>query len=171
MYQVDFAAMTQTNIGSGHVRKIKKSDPMDNSLSPTSGHEYKMEWQPVVATSAQKFFKVQISGLQDYCKDAETKLVQELDKTVVKKFHSIPGTADRVFRTEILQTLHKYLVSPEIVRDSVQVQGVQGYIEKVMLMVREKMLDFEKEHLARINPAAQHSAVRSLILGTTDRPL
>ena len=213
LYRVDFAAMTQTNTETGHIRKIKKSDPSASSSSlsytwlyeddskrmvpytasecnaievmylsnnPTdlticnatytfdftrmkqinkvTRQERKIERQPFATMPTQTTtFKLQISGLGSFFKEAESKLIQELDKSLVKRTHPLPTAADSKFQTEILQDLRKYFVMPEIVGDSVQVLGVQGYIEKVMLVIREKTL-LEKERLAQ-TPLAQHSEV------------
>ena len=136
IYTFDFVRMKQINKSSKYERTIERQSPVGVPTQDT-------------------FFKLHISGLQKNFKEAETKLIEELDNAVVKQPHPLPGNTDNAFQTELLQILHKYFVLSEIVGNNIRVQGVQGYIEKVTLILREKILEFEKEHLARA-PATPH---------------
>lgn len=139
VYTFDFAAMKQINKNTLHERKIeRKAPPMKES-----------------------FFNLQIEGLQQNIVGAEKMLKEELDKAVVEKPHLLPTSTDIAFQTDIMTTLQKYFVVASIVGDTVQVRGVQGYMEKVMLIVREKTLDFEKECLVRASSTPHSASVPS----------
>ncbi len=213
-YVVDFATMKQTNLETGHIRKIKKSSlenpdsltwfyeddskkmapysasecvqieemylsskPSDlvingkvytfdfttlKQINKNTLYERKIERNaPHLKPMKESFFNLQIEGLQQNIVIAEKMLKEELDKAVVEKIHVLPTTTDNAFQTEVMTTLQKYFVLASVVGDTVQVRGVQGYVEKVMLIVREKTLDFEKECLARASSTPHSASVPS----------
>ena len=140
MYMFDFTRMKQTNIETLYERDIERQV---TQTTPQSGN--------------CNVFTLKISGLEQSIKNAEYSLTEEMGKAILDKTHRLPlsALADSTFQADLIGTLQKYFVWPQLVGDCVQVRGIQGYIEKVLLILREKILDHEKEVLAR-NPRSVH---------------
>ncbi len=211
-YHIDFVTMKQTNLETGHSRRIKKSISLVSSNSLTWFYEddskkmvpytvsncleienmyqskkpcdliinsktYMFNFDrmvqinkhtlyeraierkaPILKSSMNEMFlKIQIEGLKENMAEAEIALKQELDEAVVKQTILLPSNGDKAtFQTEIMDILQKYFVLTSIHGDNIQVCGVQGYVEQVMLIAREKKLEFEKKWLAQA-PLASHS--------------
>lgn len=122
-------------------------------INSTTQYERDIERQPIAPqVRPQLKFKLKVSGLdQNDILSAESSLQEELDKGIVDQHCPLSqlAQADSAFHADISLVLQKYFVDAEILEDSVHIRGIQGYSEKISLVVRGKILDYDNEHLTR----------------------
>ena len=131
VYAFDFDNMEQINDTTKHTRPIRRQlVPNENSvIEPKLG--------------------LQVRGLKPNLHVAVKEFESELMADVVVRPHTLPPESDGTLQLSLLQTTSQYLVSTNITGDTFEVKGVQGYVDKVSLQVRQEMLAYKEKVLAQ----------------------
>ena len=131
VYAFDFDNMEQINDTTKHTRPIRRQlAPNENSvIEPKLG--------------------LQVRGLKPNLHVAVKEFESELMAVVVVRPHTLPPESDGTLQLSLLQTTSQYLVSTNITGDTFEVKGVQGYVDKVSLQVRQEMLAYKEKVLAQ----------------------
>ena len=124
-YKLNLIQMKQVNISTLKERKITRK------------------------SSSSRHVNFRVHGWKKNLKHAVADIQSELDKNVVKSSVDLPPDSEGEFHSSLCELANSYLVSASISDDTVHVEGVQGYMEKVMIIIREEKLSFERKLLAQ----------------------
>ena len=100
-----------------------------------------------------------VHGWKKNLKYAVADLQKELDKNVVKSSLELPPDSEDGFHSTLCELANSYLVSASISDDTIFVEGVQGYMDKVMIKVQEEKLSFERKVLAQKSTSSTSRSV------------
>ena len=126
-YKLDLTQMKQTNTLTLHERKIaRKSD-------------------------SNYLLKIQVHGLKENLKQAVLDLKEKFQRGLHVTTIALPSDVEGVFRSSLCELINCYFVSVLICYDTIRIEGVQGYIDKVVIKVQEEKLSFERKLLAQIS--------------------
>ena len=129
-YKLDLIQMKQTNMHTSRERKITRKPPTSRLLN----------------------FRVR--GLKESLKQAVLDLKEELQAGVVTTSIPLPSDSEGTFHSSLHELTNNYFVSASICDNTMHIEGVQGYIDKVAIKVREETLSFESKILARRSSTA-----------------
>ena len=87
-----------------------------------------------------------INGLPEDILTATECLKSELGKAIVRTEISLPPPSEETeeINTALLKTARQYFVFAEIVKGELQLEGVEGYVEKVQIKIMEEKHAYEK---------------------------
>ena len=137
-YKLDLIQMKRVNISTLKERKIMRK------------------------SSSSRHVNFRVHGWKKNLKHAVADLQSELDKNVVKSSVDLPPDSEGEFHSSLCELANSYLISASISDDTIHVEGVQGYIEKVMIIIREEKLSFERKLLAQKSAITGSSTSRSI---------
>ena len=95
-----------------------------------------------------------INGLPEDILTATECLKSELSKAIVRKEISLPTPIEKTGMA-LQKTARQYFVSAEIVNGKLQLKGVEGYLEKVLLVITEQKHAYEKQMVSQGMASAQ----------------
>ena len=140
VYTFEFDNMEQINVTTKHARPIQRQlAPNDNSVSEHTHTGPKLD--------------LQVRGLKPNLHVAVKEFESELMADVVVRPHPLPPESDETLQLSLLQTTCRYLVAANITGDTFEVKGVQGYVDKVSLQVRQEMVAYKEKVLAQRSTA------------------
>ena len=139
-YKIDLEQMKQKNILTRKKRKIVRK------------------------SSSSHLINFRVHGWKNNLKHAVVDLQNELDKNVVKTSIVLPPDSEGTFHSSLCELTHSYLVSASISDDTIHIEGVQGYMDKVVIKVKEEKLSFEKKLLAQKSAITGSATPRSVSL-------
>ena len=91
---------------------------------------------------------LRVRGLKENLENAIKDFRKELQSSVTKKSIPLPPDSEGTFHSSLLKLSNLYLVSASVCDDTIHIEGAQGYIGNVVIMVREEKLSFERKCLA-----------------------
>ena len=125
-YKLDLGHMKQTDSLTLHERKITRR-----------------------STPGGRLINFQICGLKENFDLALLDFKEELESYMVKSSVALPSNSEDSLHTSLCDLMTSYFVSSTISDTAIHVQGAQGYIDKVLIKIREEKLQFERKLLAR----------------------
>jgi len=63
--------------------------------------------------------------------------------------HPLTPEGDETFKSSLLQTTSQYLVDAKITGDTIELKGIQSYVDKVLLQVRQETLAYKEKVLVQ----------------------
>lgn len=124
-YMLNFTQMKQTNILTVCERKISRKS--------TSSH----------------VLNFRVRGLKKNLKQAVLDLEEELQAGLIKTSIALPSDSKGTFHSSLRELTDSYMVSASICDKVIHIEGVQGYIDKVTIKIREEKLSYERKVLAQ----------------------
>ena len=132
-YRFDFISMKQVNVDTNHKR------PIQRQLTANTIH----------AHAVRPELGLEVRGLTPNLQLAVVEFERELMADVVLMQHSLPPEGDETLKSSLLQTTSQYLVDAKITGDKIELKGIQGYVDKVLLQVRQETLAYKEKVLAQ----------------------
>ena len=126
MYTFDFTRMKQINLESRYKRPIERRLETDGA-----------------STSSYKL-GLKVRGMEPNLQTAIDELKEELSGGVVTSEQMLPSSSDATLHASLLETTGKHFVDATISENKIILRGIQGYIEKVMFLVRQQILAYEQ---------------------------
>ena len=124
LYSFDFTNMNQINVHSGYSRPIQRQ---------SDGH--------AIATSS--ILSLQVQGTkQTDLQLAIEELKEKLCGNMMTKQFVLPSNSDESLCRTLLGIANKYFVDAKILGGRMVLHGAQGYLERVMLVVQEKVAEY-----------------------------
>ena len=135
IYKLDLTQMKQTNVLTHHERKIARISKSDRQLN------------------------FRVHGLKQNLKQAVLDLKEKLQDGVIKSSISLPSDSEGAFHSSLCELTKHYFVSALVCNNNIHIIGVQGYIDKVAIIVQEEILLFQTKLLAQrpITASTSHS--------------
>ena len=103
-------------------------------------------------------------GWKKNLKQAVIDLQSELDKNVVKSSIDLPPDSEDAFHSSLCELANSYLVTASLSGDTIHIEEVHGYMDKVLIIIREEKLSFERKLLAQKSAIAGSSTSHSVSL-------
>ena len=136
-YTFDFTSMRQINFESRYERPIQRQLESD-------------------ATSISSYnLRLQVRGMKPNLQEAIEKLKEELVGGVVTSEQMLPSNSDATLYGSLLETTGKHFVDAKITERKIVLRGMQGYIERVMFLVREQILAYEQRIVSQRSASAR----------------
>ena len=139
-YKLDLIKMKQKNVSTLTERKIMRK------------------------SSSGRHINFRVHGWKKNLKQAVIDLQSELDKNVVKSSIDLPPDSEDAFHSSLCELANSYLVTASLSGDTIHIEGVHGYMDKVLIIIREEKLSFERKLLAQKSAIAGSSTSRSVSL-------
>ena len=136
-YTFDFTSMRQINFESCYERPIQRQLESD-------------------ATSISSYnLRLQVRGMKPNLQEAIEELKEELVGGVVTSEQMLPSNSDATLHGSLLETTSKHFVDAKITERKIVLRGMQGYIERVMFLVREQILAYEQRIVSQRSASAR----------------
>ena len=98
-------------------------------------------------SSSTHLLSFRIHGLKENLRQAVQDFKEELQAGVVKTSITLPSDSEGALQTSLCKLTKDYFISVCIFDDVIHIEGVQGYIDKVAIKIREEKLSFESKTL------------------------
>ena len=112
-------------------------------------------------SSSSRHINFRVHGWKKNLKHAVADLQSELDKNMAKCLIDLPPDSEGAFHSSLRELANSYLVSASISGDSIHVEGVQSYVDKVTIIIQGERLSFERKLLAQKSAITGTSTSRS----------
>ena len=136
-YTFDFTSMKQINFESCYERPIQRQLESDDTF--TSSYNLGLK----------------VRGMKPNLQPAIDELKEELGGGVVTSEQMLPSGSDATLHGSLLETTGKHLVDATISEKKITLRGIQGYIEKVMFLVRQQILAYEQRIVSQRSAASK----------------
>ena len=137
-YKLDLIKMKQKNVSTLKKRKIMRK------------------------SSSGRHINFRVHGWKKNLKQAVIDLQSELNKNVVKSSIDLPPDSEDAFHSSLCELANSYLITASLSGDTIHIEGVHGYMDKVLIIIREEKLSFERKLLAQKSAIAGSSTSRSV---------
>ena len=141
-YQLNLIQMKQTNTVTLRERKISRMS------SQSSTH----------------LLSFQVRGLKENLRQAVQDFKEELQAGVIKTSITLPSDSEGTLHSSLCELTKDYFISVCIFDDVIHIEGVQGYIDKVAIKIREEKLLFESKSLIAQRIISAASSSQSVLL-------
>ena len=136
-YTFDFTSMKQINFETRYERPIQRQLESDDTF--TSSYNLGLK----------------VRGMKPNLQPAIDELKEELGGGVVTSEQMLPSGSDATLHGSLLETTDKHFVDATISENKITLRGIQGYIEKVMFLVRQQILAYEQRIVSQRSAASR----------------
>ena len=100
-------------------------------------------------STSNHLLNFRIRGLKENLKQAVLDLNEELQAGLIMTSIGLPSDSDGTFHSSLRELTDRYMISASICDKVIHIEGVQGYIDKVAIKIREEKLSYERKVLAQ----------------------
>jgi len=132
-YKFDLDNMKQVNVDTQHKRSIQRQ----------------LTANTIFAHATQPELSFEVRGITPNLQLAVDEFRREVMADLVIMQHPLTPEGDETFKSSLLQTTSQYLVDAKITGDTIELKGIQSYVDKVLLQVRQETLAYKEKVLVQ----------------------